>query len=187
MNDFYLQCPAAQVTQAERRFIKEMAEWVSQMFAGIPRQYVNIGVLWGCTMHCLRAGDSNATLIGIDVEKNVFSSLERPELLLPEKTLFMLGDSTKIHKAFIKPIHLLLVDGDHNYDTVKKDILGWAPKVVPGGVIIFHDYAPTELNLRQFPHIRGVKKAVDRWEKNGWKQLTKAIPHSLFVMQKRSK
>lgn len=37
-------------------------------------------------------------------------------------------------------ISALFVDGDHNYLSVKRDIVLYAPRVVRGGFIAFHDY-----------------------------------------------
>jgi hypothetical protein len=37
-------------------------------------------------------------------------------------------------------INVLFIDGDHNYDGVKKNTLKWEPFVKQGGVILFHDY-----------------------------------------------
>lgn len=37
------------------------------------------------------------------------------------------------------PIRLLFIDGDHSYEASKKDFETWAPFVVHGGVIAFHD------------------------------------------------
>ncbi|WP_442599234.1 class I SAM-dependent methyltransferase [Neobacillus sp. D3-1R] len=48
-------------------------------------------------------------------------------------------------------IAALFVDGDHNYSGVKRDIDLFAPRVVPGGFIAFHDYTV----------YADVKKAVD--------------------------
>ena len=42
------------------------------------------------------------------------------------------------------------VDGDHDYEPVKQDILYWIPKIKDGGYISGHDY-----------HFEGVKKALD--------------------------
>lgn len=50
-----------------------------------------------------------------------------------------------------KSISALFVDGDHSYSGVKRDIELYAPKVVPGGFIAFHDYTV-------YPD---VKRAVD--------------------------
>jgi len=36
-------------------------------------------------------------------------------------------------------IALLYIDGNHNYEYVLKDWELWAPKLIPGGVLIFHD------------------------------------------------
>lgn len=38
-----------------------------------------------------------------------------------------------------KPIRLLWIDGNHDYEAVKNDFLLWEPHVIKGGVIAFHD------------------------------------------------
>lgn len=38
-----------------------------------------------------------------------------------------------------KPIEILFIDGDHNYEAVKKDFDDWFPLVKNGGYILFHD------------------------------------------------
>jgi len=58
--------------------------------------------------------------------------------------------------VFVHPIALLFIDGSHDYEQVKKDYENFSPLVVPGGVIIFHDY-------KYFP---GVKKLVDEVKGN---------------------
>lgn len=37
------------------------------------------------------------------------------------------------------PIDLLFIDGDHNYEAVRKDFIDWLPYVKTGGIILFHD------------------------------------------------
>ena len=37
-------------------------------------------------------------------------------------------------------ISALFIDGDHSYESVKHDIVHYASRVVPGGIIAFHDY-----------------------------------------------
>jgi len=174
----YLQVPGAQVTLAEREKIKELAELVAEKFE-VPT-LVNLGVAWGCSMWCLRAGAPSAVLYGVDIDyasRKIVDEENLCAILIP-------GDSTKVHVQFNKLVHLLFIDGDHHYETIKQDISGWTPKVVPGGIVVFHDYAPTELNLRQFPHIAGVRKAVDEWynkSKNSWTSLP--APDSLKVFK----
>src|SRR6202043_3903805 len=38
-----------------------------------------------------------------------------------------------------RPIRLLWIDGDHSYEGAKKDLDGFLPRLVPGGVVAFHD------------------------------------------------
>jgi hypothetical protein len=40
------------------------------------------------------------------------------------------------------PIHLLFVDGSHEYEDVLRDFRGFAPHVAPGGTIALHDVEP---------------------------------------------
>lgn len=35
---------------------------------------------------------------------------------------------------------LVYIDGDHSYNGCKSDIETWLPKLVPGGIMAFHDY-----------------------------------------------
>ncbi|USK82054.1 class I SAM-dependent methyltransferase [Peribacillus frigoritolerans] len=51
-----------------------------------------------------------------------------------------------------KCIAAIFIDGEHEYSSVKHDIIHYAPRVVKGGFIVFHDYSD------YFP---GVSKAVD--------------------------
>ncbi len=36
----------------------------------------------------------------------------------------------------------IFIDGDHNYEGVKQDILNYWPLLAPGGMMMFHDYLP---------------------------------------------
>lgn len=40
-------------------------------------------------------------------------------------------------------------DADHSYKGVREDIVGWYPKVKPGGVMAFHDYFMPEYGVRK--------------------------------------
>jgi predicted O-methyltransferase YrrM len=47
--------------------------------------------------------------------------------------------SSEAVKNFKHGIGLVFIDGAHEYDDVKTDFLNWFPKVVEGGVVVFHD------------------------------------------------
>ena len=52
-----------------------------------------------------------------------------------------MGASSKIASEILDiPIRALFVDGSHDYEHCASDILMWKDKIVPGGVIVFHDY-----------------------------------------------
>jgi hypothetical protein len=53
---------------------------------------------------------------------------------------------------FIGSCHLVLIDGDHNYEAVAQDIALWRPHMMPGGWLAGDDWSP------QFP---GVVQAAD--------------------------
>lgn len=73
---------------------------------------------------------------GLENERNAFYNTGLP---LPHQ---ILGNSQECWKDWPKdrPIDLLLIDADHLYEGVMKDINGWTPLVKAGGYALFHDY-----------------------------------------------
>lgn len=49
----------------------------------------------------------------------------------------------------------VFIDGSHDYESVKADILAWLPKIKPGGWLIMHDY--------DNPSFPGVRQAVNEF------------------------
>ncbi len=66
--------------------------------------------------------------------------------LAPERAVFFRGPSNNLFNAIeITPIAIAFIDGDHNYEQVRKDFDNIAPYIVTNGYIILHDtYPPTE-------------------------------------------
>lgn len=54
------------------------------------------------------------------------------------------GRSLEIAEKFSEPIDLLFVDGDHSYIGCHSDAEAWLPKLKPGGIVVFHDFAWAE-------------------------------------------
>jgi len=73
---------------------------------------------------------------GLENERNAFKDTGLP---CPVQ---ILGNSQECWKDWPKdrPIDLLLIDADHLYPGVMKDIEGWTPLVKIGGYALFHDY-----------------------------------------------
>lgn len=53
-------------------------------------------------------------------------------------------------------VDLVFIDAAHDYDSVKADILAWAPKVKPTGIIAGHDYDKS-LYTMTLPYIQGLR------------------------------
>ena len=51
-------------------------------------------------------------------------------------------------------IGVLVVDGDHHYESVRRDLALYAPKLLPGGLVFVDDYVPA---------YAGVQKATDEF------------------------
>lgn len=53
------------------------------------------------------------------------------------------GWSSEVAKVWDRPIHLLFIDGSHQYKDVISDFIGFFPYVVPGGIVAIHDVVET--------------------------------------------
>lgn len=166
------------IYEEERHYLRDLATIVNNVFAN--PVIVNIGVAaqYGyCSMYCLRAGGQRAHLIGVDIEDQGLV----PDDLMPAE--FIIGDSNVIGLGFSFPIHLLFVDGDHSEEAVSRDITSWTPKVVPGGIVSFHDYG--HYGIPGLEHTYGVKLAVDKLMGPCWQPLAMRVG-SLKTFVRRS-
>lgn len=68
---------------------------------------------------------------------------------------YVISDSADAAKMDTLPLgfDMIFLDAMHTYEDVKADIERWYPRVLSGGLMVFHDYA--------HPHFPGVKQAVD--------------------------
>lgn len=160
----WLKVPGEFVRASERKLLYKLAQDIAQRFE--KPTVVNVGVSHGATLHCLYAGapGANHVAIDIDLEKR---PLRRPEAL-PGVTLIEM-DSNKYQPK--GPVHLAFIDGGHHYATVQGDIQALAPHVPVGGIIAFHDYAPIPRDTRR---LAGVKRAIDEWRNDAWREIEAA-------------
>ena len=147
----YMTFPGASMLDIERQCLHDLAAQAAVEF-GPDCVIVNIGVALGCSCVCLRAGAPGAILTGVDIDPDAAKG----------DWAFIRADSRRF--ALPAPIYLLFVDGAHDYEAVKSDIVGWTPAVVPGGIVAFHDYGNHDL----IPWTAGVKQAVDEMMTDGW-------------------
>jgi hypothetical protein len=112
---------------------------------------VNLGVEFGASLHCLRAGNATAKLYGVDW---FLDNLDGEVDYIPVE-----GDTHEV--AFEGYADLVFVDAGHALDSVTQDIQAWAKRISSGGYLVFHDYSDSPLH-------EGVKTAVDTWDKYGF-------------------
>lgn len=61
-----------------------------------------------------------------------------------------------------KSLDFVMIDADHSYGSVRRDIDAWLPKVKPGGIIAGHDYidfAPLDFGV-----MKAVNETFERFE-----------------------
>ncbi len=88
---------------------------------------------------------------------------------------FIEADST--HYSFKGPVHLLFVDGSHEYEDVKADITNWTPHIPLGGTVAFHDYAPEPQDAER---LAGVRQAIDGWRSDSWQEVNQTMSIVVF-------
>lgn len=160
-NNEYMIAPGAALTANEREYIKSLAQQSESNLAGIAYPlFVGIGVMWAGSFHCMRAGSENAVIYGLDIDYTTHS-IHKSELIAAKKWIQADSRTFDWYKENENKIDFLFIDGDHTYETVKADILNWRYNVAIDGVIAFHDYKPSDYDLKLMPHLDGVRKAVE--------------------------
>lgn len=71
----------------------------------------------------------------------------------------VLRQEDSVNSKFKLPITLLIIDGNHNYNYCRADMVRFIPLVDPGGYIFIHDYHYDDPRYCQ----PGVDQAVDQW------------------------
>jgi glycosyltransferase involved in cell wall biosynthesis/predicted O-methyltransferase YrrM len=128
---------------------------------------VEIGAYKGKSTVCLAKGskkNSKIKIYSIDHHKNNPPSLPKFKSNLKkagvEKLVVpIIQTSEEAAKSFDKPVELIFIDGNHDYEFVKRDFELWFPKLIDGGIIVFHDYYDKQI----WP---GVKKAIGEINSN---------------------
>lgn len=58
---------------------------------------------------------------------------------LESTVIGLVGPSLVVAAHFAQPLDLVFIDGGHAHDVAWADFECWAPKVVPGGLLLIHD------------------------------------------------
>jgi len=129
------------------------------MVAHLEGDFVEIGSYKGKSTACLAVGSqlftrSKSPIYAIDpLISSCFDDFHRNigSVGLKEAVRSIRKWSTEAYDDCPGTIAGLFIDGDHSYPAVKHDIKHYASRVVPGGIVAFHDYTNSP----------DVKRAVD--------------------------
>lgn len=147
------------LTVAERNALFKYAS-----AAPVDGTIINVGVEYGASVKCLRAGNESARIYAIDIDLS-------PKEVDDKVATFIEGDSYEIVQKWPQLVKqrdywfdLVFIDGDHSYQGVKRDI-AYASMVKTGGIIMFHDcfdWPPAPPRTVR-PPCPEVNKAVQEW------------------------
>ncbi|GAA4534909.1 MULTISPECIES: class I SAM-dependent methyltransferase [Nonomuraea] len=71
---------------------------------------------------------------------------------LEDEVIAIVGHSDRVAKLWTTPLGMLFIDGGHSEEPVTRDYEGWAPHVMPGGALVFHDIYPDPADGGQAPY-----------------------------------
>lgn len=128
--------------------------WSVVLAQKVPGLFVEIGVQRARGMRALvqaltQLSALDRVIIGIDPSRESARhwKLRNEELkgALPERRLISdCSQNPDVIRKVGRDIAWLYVDGCHCFECVWADIDNWAPKVVPGGYLVFHDTRPEQ-------------------------------------------
>ncbi|HXZ66683.1 MAG TPA: class I SAM-dependent methyltransferase, partial [Streptosporangiaceae bacterium] len=79
---------------------------------------------------------------------------------LEDHVVAVIGTSADVARLWRMPLGMLFIDGGHSEDNVVTDYEGWAPWLVTGGALAFHDVFPDPADGGQAPY-RVYRRALD--------------------------
>lgn len=121
---------------------------------------VELGVHQGVTFSHLVNSCPNLTMYGVDPWPVDYAEVWHADLVEKfkdnERAILIKGSSFTAHELFEDgSLDFVFIDADHQYESVKKDIMNWYFKIKPGGYICGHDIgqnrvrkAVEEFNMR---------------------------------------
>lgn len=123
---------------AEALYFDRMLEQVGEQFGVV--SFLEIGVAEGATMAGIY---ERCDVLGVPCcYTGVDGECGRPKSL-PDSARFICGDSTQVHQQVGDGFNVLFVDASHALNFVCLDFLNYGPKLIVGGLCIFHDTRDT--------------------------------------------
>lgn len=145
VNEFNLPKFIVEVGVAEGRFAEEIYKWdIDELW--LVDLWETMPFIDGCASFDQQWHDANYKRV--------------KELFEGKKDVFIMkGFSHKIAESIPdESMGLIYIDSDHSYGGCKSDVKSWWPKLVPGGIMAFHDYGDWQnygVNRAVIEHVKG--------------------------------
>lgn len=80
---------------------------------------------------------------------------------LESTVVAVVGSSWNVAPVWITPFSFVFIDGGHGEEPARRDYLGWAPLVAPGGLLAIHDVFPDPADGGRPPYEQIYLPALD--------------------------
>ena len=132
-----------------------------------PSVSLEIGTYLGTSACHLAAGNRDAVVATIDIERNCKDLIHR---IAVEQDLRNLAAITARSTEYVSDgdINLLFIDGNHTYDDAHGEYLRFRKSVAPGGVILFDDISLNDEMRRMWAEVEEPKVELPRLHYTGF-------------------
>ena len=139
---------------------------------------VMIGAGPGVMAVALLEGNPNIALTVIDKVSTQYVRVHISQMQLPiANVCYIEDDSADYGNQWHEKLDFLIVDGDHTYEGVKRDLDAWLPHMKPNSLVFLHDYDADGTCFAGVERYPGVKQAIEEcsahWEE--WARVGTAI------------
>jgi predicted O-methyltransferase YrrM len=175
----------ARVEIAPAQVPHELARFAELARMTQPRRVLEIGTGKGGTLYTLAwASASGATILSLDLTLYPAERRLLYKAFVPERRVDVWEADSHLEKTrdrvaahfHDEPLDLVFIDGDHTYESVRRDYELYAPLVRENGMVAFHDIVPGPYeavgDAPRFwsevrPALTAVVELVESWDQGG--------------------
>lgn len=176
MNSHSLNSQIPYATPEELDFLRGHAAQLN-----LDSQVVMLGAGPGVMLLALKEGFGGLAVTVIDINTTAYAQKHLAAEGLDRNVRYIVSDSAMAANYWTAPdIDLLIIDGDHSYRGVVRDLNAWLPFVKPGGAIFLHDYEAEGTQFAGQERYPGVRQAVEERFQNVIRIGTAALIYPLI-------
>ena len=117
--------------------LEHVANWIVETVR--PHVTVDLGVDHGFST-CVLATAGYGKVYGIDRRADILAKAQAYADTLGLKNIELICDDYNlVALGWERPVDILHIDGDHDYESVVRDFASWQGHLRPGGILLMHD------------------------------------------------